>query len=33
MTIFSLTGTSIEEAWREPLDTGAALRVEVSRQR
>jgi broad specificity phosphatase PhoE len=29
--LHQLTGTSIEEAWREPLDTGAALRVEVFR--
>jgi broad specificity phosphatase PhoE len=26
--LHQLTGTSIEEAWREPLDTGSALRVE-----
>jgi len=29
--LHQLTGTSIEEAWREPLHTGAALRVEVFR--
>jgi alpha-ribazole phosphatase len=29
--LHQLTGKSIEEAWREPLDTGAALKVEVSR--
>ena len=28
-----LTGISIEEAWREQLDTGATLRVEISRRR
>jgi alpha-ribazole phosphatase len=28
-----LTGISIEEAWREQFDIGAALRVEVSRRR
>jgi len=26
--LHQLTGTTIEAAWREPLDTGAALRVE-----
>lgn len=28
--LHQLTGSSIEEAWRAPLETGAALRVEVA---
>lgn len=28
--LHQLTGTSIEEAWRAPLETGASLRIEVA---